>query len=256
MADTARVSTDWLPPPETPALAQGEVHLWRFDAGESPEAGAHAELLTPDERERAARFLDEPIRRRYVAGRALLRRILGRYSRRAPETLRFQYGGHGKPALPEDLAWLCFNMSDSCGMLLYAVARERRLGVDVERFRAQVQSERLARRYFAPSEAAALAATPPERRHETFFTVWTRKEAYVKAIGTGLSFPLKDFEVTVPADAAPPRLLTIKGSGEEAARWTLLPVDPAAGYAASLVVEGPPPALRFWDAAPLWTHPC
>lgn len=255
MAATSDFAPQWSPPPDAPSPAEGEVHLWRLDVGESPAVEAHAAVLSPDERERAARFLDDPIRRRYVAGRALLRRILARCAGRAPESLAFLYGDHGKPALPGDLAWLTFNMTDSHGMLLYAVARNRRLGIDVERFRPNVQSERLARRYFAPSEALALAATPPERRHETFFTVWTRKEAYVKAIGTGLSFPLKDFEVSVPPDAAPPRLLSVKGSRDEADRWTLLPVIPAAGYTASLVSEGPPPVLRFWDAAALWSTP-
>lgn len=251
MAATSDLTPIWSPPPESPSLAEGEVHLWRLDVGEAPDIDAHLPILSADERERAARFLDDPIRRRYVAGRALLRRILSRYAVRPPQSLAFLYGDHGKPSLPGDLAWLAFNMTDSHGMLLYAVARGRRLGVDVERFRPSVQSERLARRYFAPSEAQALADTPPERRHETFFIVWTRKEAYVKAIGTGLSFPLKDFEVTVPGDDQPPRILSIRGSCDEAAQWTLTPFSPAPGYTASLVADGPRPVLRFWDAAGL-----
>jgi 4'-phosphopantetheinyl transferase len=235
-----------------PALEAGEAHVWRVEAGETPEVAGHEGVLSADERERAERMPDEGVRRRYVAGRAMLRRILAGYAGRAPEGLRFVYGEHGKPGLPGEVE---FNMTDSRGMLLYAVTRGRRVGIDVEGVRPGVSVERLARRYFAPPEWEAVSAARAEEREEMFFTLWTRKEAFVKAIGAGLSFPLRDFVVTTPPDPGGVRLVSVRGSGAEGARWSVLPLCPGRGFTATLVVEGPMPRVRLLDGEGLWRLP-
>jgi len=221
-------------------LAEDEIHVWRAELDLPADAVERlAGLLSPDERTRAARFLLARVRTRFVVGRGLLRTILARYAGCAPERLRFTYGARGKPALAgSDGTGLSFNVSHSDGCALFAVARGREVGVDVERLRPMPRAERIAERFFSRPERTALREVPPERRVEAFFTCWTRKEAYIKARGDGLGHPLDQFAVSlVPGEAA---RLWAAGDGDEreVARWSLDAVPPAPGYVAALAALG------------------
>jgi 4'-phosphopantetheinyl transferase len=230
----------WVVPATPPPLGVGEAHLWRLDldaAGREPAA----DILSEEERARAGRFHFERDRRRFIAGRVALRRILGAYLERAPTALVFVLGHHGKPALENP--GLEFNLSHSGGCGLIAVTRGRRIGVDVEGIRTDFACEDIARRFFAPAEVKILAASTPDEYATAFFRCWTRKEAYVKARGDGLSLALDRFEVPLEA-AATRAIASCPDDPSESSRWSLREILPRPGYLGALVVEGEGWTLR------------
>ena len=239
----AEVST-WSEPPASLTLATGEVHVWRL-ALDQPD-GVVAEFratLEAGELERAGRFHFEKHRRHFVVGRGGLRYVLARYLDLKPEEFRFSYGEYGKPALEE----IQFNMSHSHGVALFAVARDRELGVDVEHVRADFASEDIAQRFFSRAEVAAFNALEKQEQVAAFFRCWTRKEAYIKAIGRGLSEPLDAFDVTLaPGEAA----ALLRAERGDASRWAMFDIDAGEGYAGALAVEAPVSEIRLWQVIP------
>jgi len=236
-------TTVWVVPATPPPLDLHEAHLWRLDLDAAGGQAPATDILNEEERARAARFHFDRDRRRFIAARAALRRILAAYVDRAPADLVFSLGPHGKPAL-ENLG-LEFNLSHSGGCGLLAVTRGRRVGVDVEHVRADFAGEDIARRFFAPAEVDALAASAPGEYVAAFFRCWTRKEAYVKARGDGLSLPLDRF--VVPLEPAATRALaSCLDDPSECSRWSLREIVPAPGYLGALVVEGNGWTLRAY----------
>jgi 4'-phosphopantetheinyl transferase len=238
----------WELPPSRPALPGDEVHVWRARLDAPPERVRRLlDLLAPDERVRAGRFHFRRDEDRFVVARGLLRTILGGYLNSGPERLRFEYGAQGKPALaPEhNPAGLRFNVSHSEGVALYAVTRGREVGVDVERVSARVECEEIAGRFFSPREVARLRALPEALREAAFFDCWTRKEAYIKARGEGLSLPLDGFDVSL-APGEPAALLANRLDPAEVSRWSLRELRPWPGFAAAVAVEGRGWRLKCW----------
>jgi 4'-phosphopantetheinyl transferase len=204
--------------------------------------------LAADELERAERFHFEKDRQHFIAGRGLLRLILGHYLDTTPSQLRFHYSDYGKPALvlsPRQ-APLNFNVSHSYGLALYAVTLGREVGLDVEKIRSDLEYEEIAERFFSPRESAVLLRLPTEVKPRAFFNCWTRKEAYIKARGEGLSLPLDQFDVSL-APGEPARLLDVRGDPQEASRWSLQALKPVSGYVAALAVEGSDWHLKCWQ---------
>lgn len=216
--------------------------MWRV-ALDPPAAhvDALADLLSPDERTRATRLRAAERRRRFVVARGVLRTILARYLDAEPASLRFDYGPHGKPALMA--APLRFNLSHSHDLALVAVAREREVGIDVERVRDTVEVARLAARFFSPPEQALLAALSPADRPGAFFRLWTCKEAYLKATGEGMSRALGTLDVTGAANTRAPQVL-VRGAVDD--RFTLHGLRPDPGYAAALAVGSGATRLSGW----------
>jgi len=238
----------WRLGPEEPALPEGDVHVWRASLHLPPdERESLYRILDPAERERVARLPSLSTRDRTMA-RAILRMILGRYLGLDPTSLKFSYNPSGKPELaaPYDSSGLCFNLSHSHGVAVYAVARRRAVGIDLERVREGVPVERIARRFFSPREIAALEGIAEAARRRAFFTCWTRKEAYVKARGIGLFPSFRRFTVSL-APGEPACLLDVEGDAQEPLRWTFREFVPAPGYVASLAVEGRGFRVRYWD---------
>lgn len=238
----------WLEGPERPLLGDGEVHVWR--SGLEPDAPTLRrlwEILSTDERQRADRFHFERDRGHFVAARGGLREILGRYTGATPQSLRFSYDSFGKPSLnvEDDGTPPHFNVSHSGGVALYAVAAGRAVGVDIERVREDFAGLDIARNFFSPHEVAALSALPEGERATAFFDCWTRKEAYIKALGEGLSHPLHLFTVSL-TPGRPAALLRTDDDPEEAARWSLVELFPGEGYRAALAFEGELSSLRCW----------
>ncbi len=239
----------WAPPPSRPRVTEAEVHVWRVSL-DLPSARVErlAQAMSEDERARAGRFFFERDRRRFVVGRGTLRAILGRYLGLPPGDLAFSYSPHGKPVLSPgaDGPPLCFNLSHAAGLALVAVARGREVGVDLERVREDFATGEIARRFFSPAEVAALEALPPEGQCAAFFNCWTRKEAYIKARGEGLSLPLHRFQVSVAA-GQPAALLATADDPDETSRWSLSELLPGPGYVAALAAAGRGWRLRCWQ---------
>ena len=204
--------------------------------------------LAADERQRAERYIFQKDRTHFVVARGLLRVLLGCYLRQEPLHLRFIYGPHGKPALATDTGGVAlrFNVSHSHGLALYAITRGREVGVDAERIRPAVVQEKVAERFFSPREVAVLRALPTPLQARAFFACWTRKEAYIKATGDGLTLPLDQFDVSL-APGEPAALLRTAWDPKEAAHWALQDLAPAPGYRAAVAVAGHAWRLTCWD---------
>lgn len=191
-------------------------------------------LLSVDERERMGRFHLAPHRHRYAAAHGQLRLILSAYLACSPAQLQFVTTTYGKPALTNG-GDVCFNLSHAGDQMLVGVVRGRAIGVDMEQIRPDLATSEIASHYFSRVEQGAFQAVPDAQKSQAFFNAWTRKEAFIKAIGEGLSFPLADFDVTlVPGE--PARLLAVRGSTETAARWQMWGWETRDGYAAAVVV--------------------
>ncbi|HEX8710063.1 MAG TPA: 4'-phosphopantetheinyl transferase superfamily protein [Pyrinomonadaceae bacterium] len=242
-------SSSWQAPPEHLSLACDVVHVWLARL-KQPAARARAllELLSPDERERAARFRFERDRESFINARGILRTLLGRYLEQEPASLRFDYNAYGKPSLAGASAAttaLRFNLSHAHQLALYAFAREREVGIDLEYMREEFACEEIAGRFFSEREVEGLRGLAEDRRKEGFFNCWTRKEAYIKARGLGLSLPLDEFDVSL-APGEPAALLDVRDEPLELQRWSLRELMPAAGYAAAVAVEGSGWRLECW----------
>jgi 4'-phosphopantetheinyl transferase len=220
-----------------PFVSPGDIHLWwaRVASGR-PDDHYAAALLSDDELARARRFLRAEDARRYIAARATLRRLLGAYLDVDPRGLRFEYGRHGKPRLSGDAGEaLSFSVAHSVGAALFAFVRGRRIGVDLELIRDSAPLD-VARQFFAADELCALFSLPAAGRGAAFYRCWTRKEAYLKATGLGLSAPLGAFAVSL-APREPRALSWNSIDPEDVGRWLF--VEPAVGdgFAASVAVE-------------------
>lgn len=233
----------WRVPGNMPLLPRNEVHVWRIDLSAQEERRMHA-LLSPEEQARAARFRVANARRQFVVTRATLRLLLAGYLGAQPARLTLSVNAYGKPMLPPDTTGVRFNVSHTGNCGLIAVAQGRSVGIDVERIRTNVIGARIAEHFFAPEEWTALRALQPEEQAQAFFHCWTRKEAFVKAVGRGLSIPLDAFVVSIGEVAA---LLEVRSEPREAARWTLHGLIPAPGHVGALAVEGQGCHLRSWQ---------
>ncbi len=226
-----------------------EVHVWRVrtEEGASTLHGIH-EYLSTEERHRARSFRFEADRARYVITRGCLRVILSRYLDADPNSLRFRHNPYGKPILvgPEDEERLHFNVSHSGSLALYAIARRRRVGIDLERIRDDLSHIEVAERFFSPTERAMLQSLPMESRTRAFFDCWTRKEAYVKGRGEGLALPLEQFSVSIdPTQSI--GLIENRVHPADVSLWSLDEIDPGPGYAAAIAVEGHNSSIACFD---------
>jgi len=246
-AAPALARPSWQKGPPSPVLWPQEVHVWRvrLDAAWS---NSFELALSPDDRERAARFRFEGDRHRFNIARASLRQILGRYLKANASGLRFEIGAYGKPGVDADQnnLDLRFNLSHSHQLALIAVARGREVGVDVEFVRADFASDEVAEHFFSPVEVKQLVRMPAELKTRSFFNCWTRKEAYIKARGEGLSHPLDQFDVSF-APGAPAALIDNRLDPTEVSRWSFEELSPHPAYAAALTVEGNFSRLLLWD---------
>jgi 4'-phosphopantetheinyl transferase len=220
-------------------LSEDEVHVWGLSLVSLPLSMARLqEVLNDHECHRASRFRFEKDRIQFIACRGLLRHILALYVATDPGQLHLSSNAFGKPQLgtgcegDEDLR---FNYSHSDGYAVFAFAKGREVGVDVELIEPQIAKESIPEHFFTKSEVVALRALPLELQGDAFFKCWTRKEAYIKARGEGFRIPLNSFEVT--SDRV--------GSDRDNSDWFLQSFVPAAGYIAALVTKGQRCSTRF-----------
>jgi 4'-phosphopantetheinyl transferase len=231
-------------------LTGGSVHVWCVPLI-IPESGIKSleETLSDDERARASRFHFPEHRRKFIIARGVLRYLLSHYVGVPPATITFKEGAYGKPELAAATP-VRFNVSHSGDLALYAVSDKRNVGVDIEQHRTLHDLAEVAKRFFAPAEVVQLEMLPEPDRHAGFFRCWSRKEAFVKALGAGLSLALDSFSVSIDQQSAPRiEQLPREATGSE---WRLFDITPAGGYSAALVTEGDPgiiPCARVEDTA-------
>ena len=219
-----------------PDLPLASAHVWkRALHGSEAEIEACHDLLSDEEREKAARYRVERPRTDYIFTRGTLRSLLSKYLRIPPHEISFRYTKYGKPFLAND-SDLAFNVSHSEGLALLAFTRKREIGVDVEKLRPQTDALKLAERFFSVREREALRPLSGDDLHSAFFRCWTRKEAYIKAKGEGLSLPLHQFDVSIDPDPAE-ALIATRPDATEASRWILRNLPTNAGYASALAIE-------------------
>jgi 4'-phosphopantetheinyl transferase len=239
MVDSWSAADGW------PGPQAGIVDLIAFDLKDA--TAADWALLSVDERARADRLILEHKRQHFVMGRATLRRLLGTALGRAPEAIEFEYGEHGKPELP-DTPGLRFNLTHSYELAILAVGEDERLGVDVEHARTGRAFEDIARTFFSPRERDDLLRLSASDRPPAFYRAWTRKEAYLKALGTGLSFASSRFTIRFGQDEEA-ALVATEYPGDDPTRWKMVDVVPGGPYAAAVCWDGPPRRLRRYRVA-------
>jgi 4'-phosphopantetheinyl transferase len=221
-------------------LRDDEVHLWRLDlATIASNEDRWQSMLSNEEKQRSSRFHFTVDRQRFVTSRAVLRMLLAAYLNLKPSDIAFSYSEKEKPFLASPYAdtGLTFNVSHSGEVALLAFTRLRRIGVDVEVLRDNIEIEQIARRFFSAREQEELAGLKSDDKPRGFFRCWTRKEAYIKAVGDGLSLPLAQFDVTL-GSTLKSVLLATRPDPDEASHWLLQEINAGDGYAAALCVEG------------------
>jgi 4'-phosphopantetheinyl transferase len=242
----------WQPATQQPLPTPGEIHVWRIGLAAGSGPPADASLLSPDERERAERLLFEHKRARFIDGRSAMRRLLGHYLGTAPQALVFRYGPHGKPALTTGAgdAALTFNFSHSEDLALLAVATAREVGIDLEYRHCDISMAPFAQHILCEDEAAALQRLPEEQHKQALLAAWTRKEAYVKALGVGLSRSLKSFSAGITDDET--AVLRLEDASGEPQTWKFTPLAVHPDYLACLTAQGSDwtPRCFDWQPAP------
>ncbi len=228
-------------------LGETDVHVWRLSL---EQRGATVQglyqLLSPDEQARADRFHCEDDRRHSIVARACLRMVLGDYLRSDPAGIKFTYSDCGKPRLTGSQGYLKFNLTHSGGLALFAITLVGELGIDIEHLRTDFASDDIANVFFSDTELICLNKLPTHLRNEAFYNCWTRKEAFLKAKGAGLSLPLNNFDVTL-APAEPAALIRTAWDESEAERWSLSELEPGPGYVAAVAVESNHWQLICWQ---------
>lgn len=244
---SAESAQHWQRAATVPDLGPDEIHLWQFSLQTSQATiDRQRLLLSPAEMSRAKRLLRPDDGRRFLVGRATLRQLLGCYLDIEPDRLELSSLPQGKPVLTTP--GLSFNLSHSADLALLAIARSFPVGVDLEQLRPELDWSPLARRYFSPGEQQALRDLPPEHRTEAFFAIWTRKEAWLKAIGSGFHLPLDTFEVSAPP--APAALLRRQGNPSAPGQWHLETLPLNADYCATLAYPAPQRKLLLLTYTP------
>jgi 4'-phosphopantetheinyl transferase len=232
-------------------LNRDTLHVWvvRLEVA-SPLFDELERTLSADEIARADKFYFERDRRSFVAARGILRATIANYIETTPSALRFSYNEFGKPRLEGSKKFcdLSFNVSHSGGLALIAIALSRDVGVDIEVINESVRTEEVAKHFFSASEVAALARLPQSLRTAGFFNCWTRKEAYIKARGRGLSIPLDSFDVTlIPGE---PAALIRSDDALDLSNWKIENLQIDSGYAGAIVAAG-----HDWKLTRLDWHP-
>ncbi|ERN42526.1 phosphopantetheinyl transferase [Rubidibacter lacunae KORDI 51-2] len=245
MSSRLTATANWQSPTPTTtrAIAPDNIHLWRVGLTRSPaELAACNALLSPNERKRRDRLRGEPLQRRFAIARGILRYLLGRYLKCHPAAIQFGYGDRGKPYLAEPADALQFNLSHSHELALYAIAPPtcRAIGIDVEQLRSRPNADRLARRFFSPREADAIAALAGTRLDRDFLRLWTAKEAYLKATGAGLRGAIEQVEVDLSSPIGQAQLLG-------ADNWTLQELALGNSYIGAVAIRDRDWKFAYWD---------
>ena len=241
----------WQNSPSQPLLANKRVHVWRANLDlPTTEIERLAAFLSTDEIARANKFHFLEHKRRFIVARGILRQLLGNYLQISPNKIEFEYSDRGKPRLAASMgnSYIQFNVSHSMEYVLYGFTNNHLIGVDLEFLRETQDAAELAKSFFTHREYELIANSTDEERQKAFFQFWTAKEAYLKAIGTGLSDSLSDIEITFDC-AKKPKLLSVGENIATVGNWSIYHFIPAANYVAAIIVNTqiPKQQINFWN---------
>lgn len=241
-------SKEWLSPPVRPTLKHREVHLWRLNFEEERHLWNNfVSYLNQSEQEKATRYRFAKDQRRFEMGRGFLRRVLSLYLKLKPEEIQFEWGAYGKPALSSTThgTELRFNLSHSGQWAILGLTLNCDIGVDIEFEKADIQLRKLGKRFFSPEENAVLDLVPEDELSGAFYRCWTRKEAFIKALGSGLSCPLDQFGVSFDKGQSPALLFT-RWNPDEAAKWSMAAGMVATHYPFAVIQKAEITALQYF----------
>ena len=225
-----------------------EVHIWRLEPEPVSDLSRYSALLSQDEQERAARFRFAHLTRNFIGDHGRMRVLLGAYTGLAPESLVYAVNEFGKPELANHGVCLYFNLSHTEGLSLLAICLDTPVGVDVEAVRAMDDWRDVAQSHFSQREIDALQLVAESDQQNAFFRCWTRKEAFLKAHGLGLSMALDSFTVSLDRESKP-ALLECTWNPEETRRWSLVSLDVAGKFVGALAIQGKHRKIRYFDWA-------
>ena len=235
----------WLNPPDKLTLSDKEAHIWRADLnlGDSLQS-SFLKLLSPDEKNRAGKFRFARDSRNFIVARGILRSLIGNYLEINPAEISFQYSRFGKPSIGDNSS-IQFNISHAQNTALFAFTKKLNVGVDVEFVNPHIEVEDIATKFFSANEILNLLALPKSQQTLGFFNCWTRKEAFIKAVGEGLSFPLNQFEVSLEPNKTA-KLLATDWDPKAVSKWSMYSISPGADFVGGLVIEGSVEKVKFW----------
>lgn len=242
------VSRRWIETPENLQLREDEIHVWKVDLNAPvTRIKAFREILSADEIKRADRFYFKKDRDAFTVARGALRHVLSRYLNFKPEAIEFEYNSYGKPFLKSGFSRgnLQFNLSHSHKLALIAVTCDHEVGIDVEYIRDDLSDLKIAERFFSKAEVAELKRVHPAKQRIAFFNCWTRKEAFIKAKGKGLSIPLDQFDVSLKP-GEPAALVKTRYESEDAANWSIIDVSPESGYRGAIAIPAKKKYANYW----------
>ncbi len=242
-------NNNWNEPPSEIILHNNDVHIWKASLNvNSDKITTLKSILSNDEIDKADRFVFGRDQRRFIVARGLLRIILGRYLMVKPKKIKFIYNDYGKPALSYKFhkRKLHFNISHSNELVVFAITNKGRIGIDIENVHSMKDIEQIIERFFSIEEQEEFKTLPKYCQEQVFFKCWTRKEAFIKACGQGLTLPLNKFTVSV-IPSEPARLKYIDNEIDKVDSWTMKEVIPIAGYVGTVVVEGNSYIFHFWN---------
>lgn len=248
------IASLWSKPPKNLVISNREVHIWRtFIDIDSPIIKTYLPVLSIDELEKANRFYFPNDRNRFITVRSVLRRIIGNYTGKHPRELKFDFNQYGKPFLSQNSSksTIKFNISHSHEVALIAVTQDFDIGVDVEYMHTNFDFEGIVEKFFSVNEKNVWRSLPSYHKVEAFFNCWTRKEAFIKAKGKGLSLPLNEFDVSFKP-GEPALLLNTAWDRKEVGDWSVEEIKPANGYVGALAVKGSNLDMKFWE----WSDNC
>jgi 4'-phosphopantetheinyl transferase len=228
-----------IPPVKVPSLATHTIHVWRANLDHYSDPP----ILSLDEKNRAERFKFPIHQNRFTAARTILRRILSQYLNQSPSSLQFSYTQYGKPYLANTP--LYFNVSHAGQWAVYAISLQEKTGIDIEHISIDREIAGIAERFFSDYENEKLQQIAADKKIAAFFQIWTCKEAFIKAVGQGLSFPLKNFDVDVLGESL--RLASINKDLAEARLWSVSRLAAAENYATTLVVRSMLEKIELWQ---------
>jgi 4'-phosphopantetheinyl transferase len=236
----------WLNSPDNLTLSDNEAHIWRADLDFNQSfQSSFLKLLSPDEKNRARKFRFNKDSQHFIAARGILRRLIGKYLEINPAEISFQYSEFGKPSMANNNS-LQFNISHSRNVALFAFTRKFNIGVDVEFVNPNIEVKEIAASFFSTNEIKNLLELPEKEQTLGFFNCWTRKEAFIKAVGEGLSFPLDKFEVSLEPNKSA-KLLATYWQPEDVSKWSIYSLFPEPNFVGSLVIEGFVEKVKCWN---------